>query len=86
MQDRESDLPYYEFFWNDENIEHVAEHGVTLEEFEEVVCDPDRIGKSRSSGRPMAFGFTSTGKFIACVYEIVDELTVYPITAFEEED
>jgi uncharacterized DUF497 family protein len=50
------------FFWPDENTEHVAEHGVTPEEIEEVTCDPDFVEHSRSSTRLIAFGATSTGK------------------------
>lgn len=38
-------MPVYEFFWYDENREHVEEHGVTLDEFEAVVCDPLRVEK-----------------------------------------
>jgi uncharacterized DUF497 family protein len=79
-------VPWYEFIWDDENEEHLDQHGVTPEEFVEVVCDPDRVGKSRSSGRPIAFGPTSTGRYLACVYELLDESTVYPITAYDAED
>ena len=79
-------MPWYEFIWDGENEQHLAEHGVTPEEFAEVVCDPDRVGASRSSGRPIAFGPTSTGKYLACVYELFDESTVYPITAYEAEE
>jgi uncharacterized DUF497 family protein len=79
-------VPWYEFIWDGENEDHLAEHGVTPEEFAEVVSNPDRIEPSRSSGRPIAFGPTSTGKYLACVYELLDEFTVYAITAFEAED
>ena len=79
-------MPWYEFIWDGENEQHLAEHGVTLEEFVEVVSNPDRVEISRSSGRPIAFGPTSTGKYLACVYEMFDEFTVYAITAFEAED
>jgi uncharacterized DUF497 family protein len=79
-------VPWYEFIWDGENDEHLAEHGVTPEEFAEVVCNPDRVDTSRSSGRPIAFGPTSTGKYLACVYELLDEFSVYAITAFEAED
>jgi hypothetical protein len=51
----------------------------------EVLTDPVSDGVSRSSGRPMVFGFTRTGKSIAVVYEQVDEETVYPVTAYEVE-
>ncbi len=61
-------------------------HGVTPDEFEEVVCDPDEVDQSLSSGRPIAFGETSTGKYLACVYELLDDTTVLPVTAYEVED
>ncbi len=64
----------------------MAEHGVTPDEFEEVVCDPDEVDQSRSSERSIAFGEASTGKYLACVYELIDEATVLPVTAYEVED
>ena len=40
---------------------------------------------SRSSGRPIRFGYTGTGKFIAVIYDIESDvpLVVYPVTAYE---
>jgi uncharacterized DUF497 family protein len=78
-------MPWYFFHWDEENIQHVADHGITQAEFEEMVMDPERVEPSRSSGRPIAFGETSTGKYLACVFEMLDEATVDPITAFEIE-
>ena len=79
-------MPFYTFVWDDENEAHLAEHDVSADEFAEVVCDPDFVEESRSSGRPIAFGYTSTGKYLACVYELLDEVTVYAITAYEPEE
>ena len=79
-------MPYYFFVWDDENEAHLEEHGVSIEEFAEVVCDPDRVDGSRSSGHPIAFGYTSTGKYLACVYELLDEDTVYAIRAYDAEE
>lgn len=79
-------MPWYEFIWDGENEEHLAEHGVTAEEFAEVVSNPERVEISKTSGRPIAFGPTSTGKYLACVYELFDDSTVYAITAYEAED
>ena len=79
-------MPYFEFIWDGENDEHLEEHGVAIEEFVEVVTNPERLEASRSSGRCIAFGSTSTGKYLACVYEQFDELHVYPVTAYELED
>jgi hypothetical protein len=51
-----------------------------------VVHNPDEVGQSRSSDRCIAFGETSTGKYLACVYEFFDDATVLPVTAYELED
>ena len=70
----------------DGNVQHIAEHGVTIEEAEEVVLDRfDAAVASRSSGRPTVFGWTSTGKHLAVTFEVVDArlLQVYVVTAFE---
>lgn len=75
-------MPYYFFDWNAGREEHVAEHGISTSEFEEVVMDPVKIERSRSSDPLIAFGWTSTGKHLACVYEMLHD-TVYPVTAFE---
>lgn len=78
-------MPFYSFVWNGSIEEYLAQHGVTPDEFEEVVCDPDEVAQSQSSGRPIAFGETSTGKYLVCVYEFLDESAVLPVTAYEVE-
>lgn len=75
-------MPIFDFLWYDENEEHVAEHGVTKEEFEEVAQWGQRREVSRQSGHPIVFG-RSTGKYIACVVEELDELLILPVTAYE---
>ena len=68
------------------NIQHIAEHGITPEEVEEVMDDADGLDiYSRSSGNPITFGYTSAGKYIAVIWELVDSdpLTVYPLTSYE---
>ena len=64
----------------DGNVEHCAEHGVTKEEVFQNATDADI---SRSSGRPVVFGDTSTGRHLMVVYEEIDEDTVYPVTAYD---
>ncbi len=78
-------MPFYFFIWTDENRSHIAEHGVTQDEFEAVVCNPESTGISRSSGLPIAFGFTADGRELACVYEILAEHEISPVTAYEVE-
>jgi uncharacterized DUF497 family protein len=69
------------------NVQHIAEHGLTKEEVEDVLLDEDIIlARSRSSGQPLAIGYTATGRRIAVVFEEIDQMTVRPITAYEVDD
>ena len=79
-------MPYYFFVWNDETIEHLAEHGVSMADFERVICNPEETGVSRSSGREIAFGYAADGRYLLCAYEHLDEDTILPITAYVVED
>jgi hypothetical protein len=85
-------MAHVEVIWDLEddaegNLCHIADHDVTSEEVEEVLqkTAPAGAGKSRSSGNPIVFGWTSTGKYLAVDYEVVEEdpPAVYPITAYE---
>ena len=82
-------MPFYEFIWNEEpdgNVEHIAEHGLTPEDVEEVIFNPlDRV-VSKTSGLPIVFGFTPDGRYILVVYEQIDDTTVYPVTAYVVEE
>jgi uncharacterized DUF497 family protein len=67
------------------NFQHIAEHGVTPEEVEEVLNDRhSRTAHSNFSGRPITFGWTTAGRYLAVVWEVADEepLTLYPVTAY----
>ena len=82
-------MPYFDIIWDPEpggNIEHIAEHDLTPEDVEDALFDPVGHDRSRSSGLPMVFGFTSDGRYIAVVYEQIDDSTVSPVTAYEVED
>jgi hypothetical protein len=59
---------------------------LTPEDVEDVLFGPHELDKSRSSGLPIAFGFTSAGEYVCVVFEWVDEDTAYPVTAFVVED
>lgn len=74
-------MPYYFFIWTPEILEHLAEHGVTEEEFEEVVSDPELEDFSRSTGNPIALGTTQAGRRLCCVFKRIDEDCIEPVTA-----
>ena len=65
------------------NVKHCAEHGVTMEEVEEVFQNVSDADISRTSGRPVVFGDTHTGRHLMVVFEVIDESTAYPVTAYE---
>ncbi len=78
--------------WDDEddpqgNLRHIVGAGeVTQEEVEEVLHDHEGpVDSSDSSGRPIVFGRTSTGKHIAVVFAFEDDpdlIIVAPVTAY----
>ena len=84
------DFDYVEWDESDDpdgNMEHMAASGLTPEEVEDVLYspDPDRDA-SDSTGRPVVFGNTKTGKYILVVYEQTREnkvVVIRPITAYE---
>jgi uncharacterized DUF497 family protein len=81
-------VPFDSIIWDldddpDGNVQHCAEHGITKEEVEEVLQHASDADVSRSSGRPVLFGDTSTGRHLMVVYETVGADTVHPITAYE---
>lgn len=71
------------FLWNDELVDHLAQHDLTTEDFEDVVSNPDELTRSRSTGRRAAIGYTADGRKIICVFDEVDDLYVEPFTAYE---
>ena len=82
-------MSWLHVFWDLEpggNAEHVADHGLDLEEIEHVLKHPEKCKVSRSSGRFIVFGYTPAGEYVAVVYEELDEDTVYPVTAYPVED
>jgi hypothetical protein len=76
-------MPYYEFLWSEEVVEHLGEHGISQDDFEHLVCNPCSKGFSRSSGLPGAWGYTADGRYIMAVYEELDKVTLLPVTAYE---
>lgn len=71
------------------NLQHIAEHGITPDEVQEILEAPDASdGTGRSTGRPIRYGSTSTGRFLIVVFEILCDvpLVVRPITAYEPDE
>ena len=78
--------------WDDQNVTHIARHGITRAEVEEVVAGEHTIFLEEDSHRPgrlIAFGQTSTGRPIFVALDVAsprDEryvVTARPMTAKE---
>lgn len=70
----------------DGNVQHIAEHGVTKDEVDEVLSNKrNPTVESRSSGNPTTFGYTSSGRYLAVIWLRVsdDPLIAYPLTAYD---
>jgi uncharacterized DUF497 family protein len=68
------------------NVQQIAQHGVSREEVEDVLLDDDNpTAKSRTSGRPITFGYTSDGRYLGVVWELLndDPRMIYPVTAYD---
>jgi uncharacterized DUF497 family protein len=75
----------WQTIWNG-NTAHVEEHGLTIEDVEYVLANPVSETVSRSSKLPCCFGYTPDGIYIIVVYELVDEMTLYVVTAYEVDE
>jgi hypothetical protein len=81
-------MRFIQVIWDDEdqpegNVQHIAEHGLTVDDVEYVLENPAREGISSSTERPCCLGRTPSGDFIIVVYEKVDKDSIYPVTAYE---
>ena len=81
-------MRYFKVIWDDDanpdgNVNHIAEHGLTVDDVEYVIENPTEESASRSTGRPCCFGYTPGGDYIIVIYEELDDDTIYPVTAFE---
>jgi uncharacterized DUF497 family protein len=81
-------MDFLRILWDDPddlsgNVQHILEHGLSIEDVEEVLENPASEGTSTSTGRPCAWGYTIEGLYIIVVYDQIDEDTIRVSTAYE---
>jgi hypothetical protein len=68
-------------------VRHIEAAGLSPEEVESVLYSPlVTHGTSATTGRPVVYGTTDTGKFIVVIYEISKSggiVVLEPVTAYE---
>jgi hypothetical protein len=73
---------YRRFLWTPEIEEHLAEHGVTVDDYEYAFEHSFKFTTSRQSGQPAFFGRTADGRLLFGVYEALDDIEAIPLTAY----
>jgi hypothetical protein len=66
------------------NVEHIAEHGLTTEDWEYAFENHYDEQVGRSSGRLVRFAFLGSRRYMVS-FDWIDETTVLPITGYEVE-
>ena len=70
------------FIWDAENIGHIARHGVSPREAEEVVTADDTLIVPARGRRFSAYGATATGRSVRVIYDPIDQESLRVITAY----
>lgn len=81
-------MAYVELIWDldddpEGNVMHIAQHGLTKYDVVHALATAYSETRSRSTGESIAFGWTQHGRELAVVFEVVDDVSIYPITAYE---
>ena len=74
----------HQIHWSEECIDHIARHGVTPEEFEEVCFGRPLVLRARSEGENPVYyvlGQTLAGRYLFCVVIQFPDGNGYPVTA-----
>ena len=72
-----------EFIWPEERIEHIALHGVTPSEVEEVCFGNPVVFRAKSEGENPVYyvlGQTQAGRYLFCVVIQFPDGKGYPVT------
>lgn len=77
-------MTVHEIIWPDDRINHIARHGVTPDEVEQVCFGRPWVRRARSEGtNPVYYllGQTKTGRYLFCVVIRFPDGMGYPVTA-----
>jgi uncharacterized DUF497 family protein len=81
-------MSFFRILWDapddpDGNVQHIVEHGLDIEDVEDVLSNPTAEDVSASSGRPCVWGYTLENIYIILIYQEVDEDTIRVVTAYD---
>ncbi len=73
-----------ELIWPQDRVDHIARHGVTPEEVEQVCFGNPLVERAKSRGEnPVHYvrGQTDAGRYLLCVIIVLPDAKGYPVTA-----
>ena len=81
-------MSFWRIIWDDPddpngNVQHVTDHGLNIQDVEEVLANATNEGFSQSSGRPCVWGYTLEDIYIIVIYEIADDDAIRVVTAYD---
>jgi len=68
-------MPWMHAIYTDTAQRKLAEHGVSEDEVEQVLQGAQHYTTSRSSGLPLAQGWTEAGRWLVVVYRALEDLS-----------
>lgn len=71
-----------ELEWDDENVEHIAQHNVNPKEVEDV-CFGFHISEREGGNRYILSGQSADGRYLNVIVERIGKGMFRPMTAFE---
>lgn len=77
-------MKIYQFIWPEERIEHIARHGVTPAEVEEICFNQPLVLRAKATGANPVYhvlGQTDSGRYLFCVIIQFPDGNGYPVTA-----
>ncbi len=77
-------MEIHEIVWPEDRIAHIAAHGVSPEEVEEVCFSRPLVQRTRSTGKNPVFyvlGRSFAGRYLFCVIISFPDGRGYPVTA-----
>ena len=73
-------MKHYRFWWDDQNIEHIADHGVEPHEAEAALIGAWLI-RIAGQGKYAAYGQTMDGRYLLVIFAPKDDQRVRVVTA-----
>ena len=74
-----------DFEWDDDNVEHLARHGISPDEVEDLFEGPivHRRGGTDAPDRVRVLGRTAAGRYLAIVYQEKGRNLIRPFTGWD---